>query len=59
MKAVVIGATGHTGTYLVPRLVEAGYQVTAVSRGLSEPYTLTGSWREAERSPRSLWRPTR
>ena len=49
MKAVVIGATGHTGTYLVPRLVEAGYQVTAVSRGLSEPYTLTGSWREAER----------
>ena len=49
MKAVVIGATGHTGTYLVPRLIEAGYEVVAVSRGLSQPYTLTGSWREAER----------
>ena len=30
-KAVVIGATGHVGTYLVPRLVRMGYQVTAVS----------------------------
>ena len=30
---VVIGSTGHVGTYLVPRLVAAGYEVTAVSRG--------------------------
>lgn len=49
MKAVVIGATGHTGTYLVPRLVNYGYEVTAVTRGLSEPYTVTGEWREVER----------
>ena len=49
MKAVVIGATGHTGTYLVPRLVDYGFEVTAVTRGQSEPYTYTGQWREVER----------
>ena len=26
-RAVVIGGSGHVGTYLVPRLVEAGYEV--------------------------------
>ena len=35
---VVIGNTGHVGTYLVPRLAEAGYEVTAVSRGARDPY---------------------
>ena len=33
MKAVVIGGCGHIGTYLVPRLVKAGYQVINVTRG--------------------------
>ncbi|TAM82620.1 MAG: NAD(P)-dependent oxidoreductase [Acidobacteria bacterium] len=32
MRVVVIGGTGHTGTYLVPRLVEAGHQVAVISR---------------------------
>ena len=32
-RVVVIGATGHIGTYLVPRLVDGGHQVIAVSRG--------------------------
>jgi nucleoside-diphosphate-sugar epimerase len=32
-RVVVIGATGHVGTYLVPRLVRAGYEVVALSRG--------------------------
>ena len=37
--AYVIGATGHVGCYMVPALVDAGYEVTAISRGKSEPYT--------------------
>jgi nucleoside-diphosphate-sugar epimerase len=35
-RVVVIGATGHIGSYLVPRLVRAGHQVTALSRGTRE-----------------------
>lgn len=45
MRVVVIGASGHIGTYLVPRLVEAGHDVVAVSRGTSKPYTPHGAWR--------------
>jgi nucleoside-diphosphate-sugar epimerase len=41
---VIIGGSGHVGTYLVPRLVEAGYQVTNVSRGQREPYTSHAAW---------------
>src|SRR6202140_409458 len=37
-RVVVIGATGHIGTYLVPRLVDGGQEVIAVSRGGREPY---------------------
>jgi nucleoside-diphosphate-sugar epimerase len=29
MRIVVIGGTGHVGTYLVPRLVMAGHEVLA------------------------------
>lgn len=45
MKVVIIGATGHVGTYLVPRLVEAGYEVTAMSRGRREPYRPHAAWK--------------
>ena len=38
MRIVVIGATGHVGTYLVPRLVRGGHEVVALSRGEREPY---------------------
>ena len=41
---VVIGSTGHVGTYLVPRLVAAGYEVTAVSRGQRDPYQPHAAW---------------
>ena len=37
-KVVIIGGAGHVGTYLVPRLVEAGHQVTNISRGVARPY---------------------
>jgi len=48
MRVTVIGATGHIGTYLVPRLVEAGHDVVAVSRGEREPYQDDGTWSEVE-----------
>ncbi|GAA2564027.1 NAD(P)H-binding protein [Winogradskya consettensis] len=46
---MVIGATGHVGTYLVPRLVRAGYEVVAVSRGERTPYHDAPEWRSVER----------
>lgn len=42
---VVIGGTGHVGTYLVPGLVSAGYNVTVVSRSQRQPYQPHGAWR--------------
>jgi nucleoside-diphosphate-sugar epimerase len=46
---VVIGATGHIGSYLVPRLVRAGYEVVSVSRGERAPYHEALEWRKVER----------
>ena len=43
-RVVVIGATGHIGTYLVPRLVRGGHEVVAVSRGVSGPYHQSPEW---------------
>jgi nucleoside-diphosphate-sugar epimerase len=48
-RVVVIGATGHIGTYLVPRLVRAGHEVVALSRGTREPYHPAPEWRSVER----------
>ncbi|WP_432573123.1 NAD-dependent epimerase/dehydratase family protein [Kineococcus sp. SYSU DK005] len=49
MRVVVIGATGHVGTHLVPRLVRAGHDVVAVSRGTREPYHPHPAWERVER----------
>lgn len=49
MRIVVIGATGHVGSYLVPRLVRAGHQVVAISRGEREPYHPDDAWEQVER----------
>ena len=38
MRVVIIGGSGHVGTYLVPRLIEAGHEVVAVSRNQRQPY---------------------
>ena len=43
-RVVVIGATGHIGTYLVPRLVDGGHEVIAVSRGSRGPYRDGPQW---------------
>jgi len=43
-RIVVIGATGHIGTYLVPRLADGGHEVIAVSRGTRGPYHASPRW---------------
>lgn len=48
MRIVIIGATGHVGTYLVPRLVTAGHEVVAVSRSQREPYQPHQAWAAVE-----------
>ena len=48
--AVVIGATGHIGSYLVPALVRAGYKVCAISRSGGAPYTKDDlAWQKVQR----------
>jgi nucleoside-diphosphate-sugar epimerase len=49
MKIVVIGGTGHIGTWLVPRLVRAGHSVVAISRGGREPYQDSSEWADVDR----------
>jgi nucleoside-diphosphate-sugar epimerase len=48
-RIVVIGATGHVGSYLVPRLVRAGHEVVALSRGARDPYVPAVEWRDVQR----------
>jgi nucleoside-diphosphate-sugar epimerase len=48
VRVVVVGGSGHVGTYLVPRLVEAGYEVVSISRGQSEPYQAHPAWEVVE-----------
>src|SRR3954447_12491574 len=48
-RIVVIGATGHVGPSLVPRLVRAGHEVIALSRGEREPYTPAAEWSAVQR----------
>lgn len=37
-RIVVIGGSGHVGSYLLPRLAELGHDVVNVSRGTAKPY---------------------
>ena len=48
MRTVVLGATGHIGTYLIPRLVALGLEVVAISRQQREPYRAHGAWSQVE-----------
>lgn len=41
MKVLVIGASGHTGSYLINELVKDGHEVVAVMRGNRVPYGWT------------------
>jgi nucleoside-diphosphate-sugar epimerase len=49
MRVIVIGATGHVGGYLVPRLVTAGHEVVAISRGRQAPYREDPAWDRVDR----------
>ncbi len=48
MRVVVIGSSGHIGSYLVPALADAGHDVVAVSRGQSTPYRRASVWQRVE-----------
>lgn len=48
MRTVIIGATGHIGSWLVPRLVHNGHKVVAVSRGERRPYHDAPEWQSVE-----------
>lgn len=50
MRVAIIGGTGHIGSYLTPRLAEAGHSVVCVSRGLKEPYRKHAAWKMIERA---------
>jgi nucleoside-diphosphate-sugar epimerase len=47
-RVVVIGGSGHVGTYLVPALVEQGHDVVNVSRGEAKGYRQHAAWRDVE-----------
>lgn len=47
-RAVIIGGSGHVGTYLVPRLVAAGFDTVNVSRGKRAAYTPNAAWGSVE-----------
>ncbi len=48
MRIIVIGGKGHVGTYLAPRLVEAGHEVISISRSRREPYQPHGAWTQVQ-----------
>jgi nucleoside-diphosphate-sugar epimerase len=51
VQIVVIGGTGHIGSYLIPRLVAAGHDLTVLSRGEREPYHADAAWQRVRRLP--------
>ncbi|MFL6044305.1 MAG: NAD-dependent epimerase/dehydratase family protein [Propionibacteriaceae bacterium] len=44
MRIVVIGGSGHVGSFLVPRLVRAGHEVINLTRGSRAPYLDDPAW---------------
>lgn len=47
-RIVVIGGSGHVGSYLVPRLITRGHDVLNVSRGKASPYKAHKAWNRVE-----------
>jgi len=54
-RIVIIGGSGHVGSYLVPRLVEAGYEVVNVSRGERKPYHPDAAWNKVQHVALNRW----
>jgi nucleoside-diphosphate-sugar epimerase len=46
MRVVVVGGSGHIGSFLIPRLVRAGFDVTNISRGSSSAYVEADEWQQ-------------
>jgi len=44
MRIVVIGGSGHIGTFLIPRLVRAGHDLINISRGQRASYVDDPIW---------------
>lgn len=44
MKVIVTGAAGHIGTYLIPMLVDAGFEVVTITRHEPKPYEWDPAW---------------
>lgn len=48
VKVLVIGGTGHIGSYLIPRLWDRGYEVISISRGTAKPYWYHPAWKSIQ-----------
>lgn len=48
MRIAVLGGSGHIGTYLIPRLVEAGHEIINITRGQTKPYIPNGAWKSVQ-----------
>jgi nucleoside-diphosphate-sugar epimerase len=46
VRIVVIGGSGHIGTFLIPRLVRAGHDVINISRGQRTGYVDDDAWQQ-------------
>jgi nucleoside-diphosphate-sugar epimerase len=46
MRIVVIGGSGHIGTYLIPMLIDKRHEVFNISRGNSKPYVEHPAWKQ-------------
>ncbi|HEX6758776.1 MAG TPA: NAD-dependent epimerase/dehydratase family protein [Propionibacteriaceae bacterium] len=51
MRIVVIGGSGHVGSFLVPRLVRAGREVVNLTRGARAAYVDDQAWSEVGQIP--------
>jgi nucleoside-diphosphate-sugar epimerase len=48
MRVVVVGGTGHVGTFLIPRLIHEGYEVVCIHRGKAKPYLSDPAWKKVQ-----------
>jgi nucleoside-diphosphate-sugar epimerase len=49
MRLAIIGGTGHIGSFLTPRLYQAGHTVISISRGVQQPYHEHAAWKAIQR----------
>jgi nucleoside-diphosphate-sugar epimerase len=47
-RIVIVGGSGHVGTYLVPTLIGRGHEVVNVCRGAAKPYRPHPAWKAVE-----------